>query len=59
MNQISNYSVIGVMSGTSLDGLDLVQCTFNKSKHWQFEIQKCATIQYSKKWKSTLENLPF
>ena len=59
MNQISNYSVIGVMSGTSLDGLDLVQCTFNKSKHWQFEIQKCATIRYSKKWKSTLENLPF
>ena len=38
---------IGVMSGTSLDGLDLAFCTFEKAGiHWQYSIEKACTIPY-------------
>jgi anhydro-N-acetylmuramic acid kinase len=53
------YSVLGVMSGTSLDGLDLAICTFNKRNNWEFKIEKSETIRYTNYWKSTLVNLPF
>ncbi|WP_297868613.1 anhydro-N-acetylmuramic acid kinase, partial [uncultured Flavobacterium sp.] len=33
-----NYNVIGVMSGTSLDGVDLAYIKFNNSGRWTFEI---------------------
>ena len=32
------YRVLGVMSGTSLDGVDLAICTFTKANKWAFEI---------------------
>ena len=38
------------MSGTSLDGIDLAICSFNKSKEWSFKIEKCTTVKYSQKW---------
>jgi anhydro-N-acetylmuramic acid kinase len=31
-----NYNVIGVMSGTSLDGVDLARIKFTKSSDWIF-----------------------
>jgi anhydro-N-acetylmuramic acid kinase len=33
------YNVIGVMSGTSLDGVDLAYITFTKGTTWRFQIQ--------------------
>jgi len=51
------YHIIGLMSGTSLDGLDIVKCTFTKKTHWKFNLEKCETIKYSKKWEKTLKNL--
>ena len=51
------YRVLGVMSGTSLDGLDLAICTFIKKDDWEFKIEKSTTINYNIYWKSTLENL--
>lgn len=47
---MDNYISIGVMSGTSLDGLDLVACRFSKNDAWSFEIIKTVTIPYSHKW---------
>ena len=51
-NQI--YNIIGAMSGTSLDGLDLVQVRFEKKSKWHFEILNSKTYTYPKKWKNRL-----
>ena len=53
----SKYKVIGVMSGTSLDGLDLVYAEFVFDDSWSFNIITAETISYSKKWNETLKNL--
>lgn len=55
MNTAYTYS-IGLMSGTSLDGLDLVYVKFNKDRYTDFEILRSATIPYSEKWKTILQN---
>lgn len=51
---MKSYVSIGVMSGTSLDGLDLVACRFTFDQSWQFEIIKSLTIPYSHKWVTRL-----
>jgi len=44
---MKTYKVIGIMSGTSLDGLDLAYChLINKNGKWSFEILKAETIEY-------------
>lgn len=51
-----NYNVIGVMSGTSLDGIDLAHIHFTiTNKKWSFEIIECQTISYSDHWVSKLK----
>lgn len=51
------YKVLGIMSGTSMDGIDLAICSFNKTKEWDFKIEKCNTVKYSEKWINILSNL--
>lgn len=50
-----DVSVIGLMSGTSLDGIDLVYVKFDKNKYQDFDIIATQTISYSVDWKSTLQ----
>jgi anhydro-N-acetylmuramic acid kinase len=50
-----NYNVIGVMSGTSLDGVDLAYIKFNNSGRWTFEICQSETISYSEEWLAKLK----
>ena len=58
MNKNVKYRVLGIMSGTSIDGIDLAITTFTKkNKIWNFNIEKCKTIKYSKYWRSTLAYL--
>jgi len=52
-----SYNVIGLMSGTSLDGVDLAFCTFTKDKSWVFEIVKGKTYPYPQKWQDILVNV--
>ncbi|GEC72375.1 anhydro-N-acetylmuramic acid kinase [Flavobacterium flevense] len=50
------YNVIGVMSGTSLDGVDLAHIQFEiKEEQWHFEIQEAETVAYSKDWVNQLK----
>src|SRR5690606_21921517 len=45
---------IGVMSGTSLDGIDLLYCSFRKTEKWEFEMHRAETIPYPEHWKKRL-----
>ncbi|KAA2224099.1 anhydro-N-acetylmuramic acid kinase [Chryseobacterium sediminis] len=47
---------IGLMSGTSLDGLDICLAEFEKQDKWTFQILKAETIPYSEDWENKLRN---
>lgn len=52
----NNYKVIGVMSGTSLDGVDLAHINFKfTNKKWCFDIQETETIEYNLQWIKALK----
>ena len=54
-----NYFLIGVMSGTSLDGLDLTYVKFSKKNIWQYKIFACKTYKYSANWRRKLKSAMF
>ncbi|SDJ17977.1 anhydro-N-acetylmuramic acid kinase [Chryseobacterium jejuense] len=47
---------IGLMSGTSLDGLDICLAEFEKKDKWHFQILKAETLPYSTDWENKLRN---
>jgi len=50
------YRAIGLMSGSSLDGLDIVFAEYNEnSGKWEFEIKAAACYEYSREWISRLQ----
>lgn len=52
-----SYNVIGVMSGTSLDGIDLARIHFTViDGKWTFKIHESETIPYSTIWLHQLKN---
>lgn len=53
-----NYRVIGLMSGTSLDGLDLCCAEFSilKNQHWKYEILAAETAAYEQNWENQLRS---
>jgi len=53
----SEYRIIGVMSGTSLDGIDLVYVAFSFDKTWSFQIINSDTLSYDEFWLKTLKDL--
>jgi anhydro-N-acetylmuramic acid kinase len=55
---MNNYKVIGVMSGTSLDGVDIAYCNFSEdNSKWSYCIEYAETFPYSDTWKETLSIL--
>ena len=55
MNLKKVYS-IGLMSGTSLDGVDIVYVSFDRRNGYEFDIIYSDTISYSDTWKQQLKN---
>ncbi len=57
---MKKYNAIGLMSGTSLDGVDIVFAEFVlKDGSWQFEIKHGKTYVYTMEWKNILRNIHY
>ena len=58
---MTNYDILGLMSGSSLDGLDLAHCRFvlnEENEILSWEILQAETLPYSTAWKERLQKLP-
>lgn len=52
------YRVIGIMSGSSMDGVDLAYCELSEQNgNWSYAIHAAETIPYEMKWRNRLSQL--
>lgn len=56
MDTPSTYKIIGLMSGTSGDGLDIAHCEFQKSTQWSYKIVKAITVPFPEKLGQLLQS---
>lgn len=55
---MNKYTVVGVMSGSSMDGVDLACCEIvSNNNHYDFKIIVAETIPYEEKWRVRLSQL--
>lgn len=53
-----DFRVLGIMSGTSLDGVDLALCEFNNSgTSPEYHLSRAVTIPFKPEWKQKLRNI--
>lgn len=57
---MKKYQVLGLMSGSSLDGLDIAFCEFivEDQKIFSWQLLQADTIPFSEMWQSRLAHLP-
>lgn len=57
MKDSSNrYRVLGLMSGTSLDGLDMAYVQlWKEDQNWQFDLGLAVSLDYSEEWRKKLK----
>ena len=54
----TSYRIIGLMSGTSLDGLDIACCIFEqKGERWNYKIEQAVTYKYNEEWGKKLASI--
>ncbi len=61
MYKFNKIKAVGIMSGTSLDGLDIAICEFWFNKKWKYKIIRAKTLNYEKnilKSLQTAKDLP-
>lgn len=56
--QIMVYRVIGLMSGSSLDGVDIAYVTISSvGNNWEYELAYAETLPYTQEWLSKLQTI--
>ncbi len=56
---MNEYTALGVMSGSSMDGVDLALCSFTeRNNQWSYQIIKAKTVPYSDEWRNLLSRMP-
>lgn len=56
---MDTYHAIGLMSGSSLDGLDIAYCSFTYEHHrWSFRLLHTDVVPFSSEWMQRLRHLP-
>ncbi len=59
MPEAKTYIAIGLMSGTSLDGLDIAACRFDIAGNtFHYRIEAAETLDYPEEWKNKLQYAP-
>lgn len=53
----NSICALGMMSGTSLDGLDLALVEFWYDSRWHFRLHAATTVPYEDEWKAVLSDL--
>ena len=57
---MEEYRVLGIMSGTSLDGVDIACTIFGKNNStWNFKLERGITYPYNEEWKSILQSVRY
>ena len=55
---MKSYHVLGMMSGSSMDGVDVAYCRLDENNgSWSYEIEKAECVPYPPKWKLRLQSL--
>lgn len=55
---MSSYRAIGLMTGSSMDGLDLAYCIFEENNgKWTYKIEAAECVPFPQKWKLRLQSL--
>lgn len=55
---MKSFQGIGIMTGTSMDGVDLACCNFTESEgQYSFSLEACTHVPFDEKWRSRLFKL--
>src|SRR5580704_12759598 len=55
---MKSYKVIGMMCGSSMDGVDLAYCHIEEDKgKWNYKIEVAECVPFPQKWKLRLQSL--
>ncbi|MDZ7607549.1 MAG: anhydro-N-acetylmuramic acid kinase [Cyclobacteriaceae bacterium] len=51
---MKTHLVVGLMSGTSLDGLDIALVSYRYDQRWHYEVKKTQAVVYDESFKKSL-----